>query len=64
MMPHPSRDYPWLTLAETGQYLRLSRESVRRLIRAGQLTPHRVGRRVLVARDQLEQLVHAADSSP
>jgi excisionase family DNA binding protein len=64
MMPHTPRDHPWLTLAETGQYLRLSRESVRRLIRSGRLTPHRVGRRVLIARDQLEQLVRGGASAP
>lgn len=43
----------WLTLAEVAQYLRLSKRTVSRMIKAGRLPAKRVGRAVRIARSQL-----------
>jgi len=43
----------WLTLAEVAQYLRLSKRTVSRMIKAGRLPAKRVGKAVRIARSQL-----------
>ncbi len=43
----------WLTLAEVAQYLRLSKRTVSRMIKAGRMPAKRVGRAVRIARSQL-----------
>jgi excisionase family DNA binding protein len=43
----------WLTLAEVAQYLRLSKRTVSRMIKAGRLPAKRVGRAIRIARSQL-----------
>lgn len=51
--PMPLATDEWLTLAEVAQYLRLSKRTVSRMIKAGRLPAKRVGRAVRIARSQL-----------
>ena len=51
--PTPLAADEWLTLAEVAQYLRLSKRTVSRMIKAGRLPAKRVGRAVRIARSQL-----------
>ena len=51
--PAPLAADEWLTLAEVAQYLRLSKRTVSRMIKAGRLPAKRVGRAVRIARSQL-----------
>ena len=51
--PTPLAADEWLTLAEVAQYLRLSKRTVSRMIKAGRMPAKRVGRAVCIARSQL-----------
>lgn len=51
--PTPLAADEWLTLAEVAQYLRLSKRTVSRMIKAGRLPAKRVGRAIRIARSQL-----------
>ena len=56
---------PWLTVREAAEHSRLSQESIRRLLSGGQLTGYRPIRgRVLIARDELDNLIATATKSP
>jgi excisionase family DNA binding protein len=48
---------PFLSVPETAAYLRTSRQAVDDLLSAGKLARRKVGRRTLVARADVEQLV-------
>jgi excisionase family DNA binding protein len=50
---------PYLTVAEAADVSRLSVPTVRSLIRRGKLKGHRVGRRVVVKRAELERFLDA-----
>lgn len=53
----PANDAPYLTVAEAAAHARVSPGTVRRWVRAGELTRHEAGARVLVRRDELEALL-------
>jgi len=48
---------PLKSVEEAAELLRISRWTVRSYIKAGKLRPVRLGRRVLLAEDELERLV-------
>ncbi len=55
----PAPPSPWLSIPEAAEYLRTSRQAVDDLLSAGRLARHKVGRRTLVARNELQALVTA-----
>ncbi|MDP9417215.1 MAG: helix-turn-helix domain-containing protein [Actinomycetota bacterium] len=50
----PATTSPWLDVDEAAAYLRCSRQRIYDLRHAGDLTPHRDGRRLLFRRDDLD----------
>ena len=53
----PSATSPYLTIKQAAEASSLAPSTVRLLIRKGQLIAHRVGRRVLIKRCDLEQFL-------
>ncbi len=53
-----------LTIAEAARVLRISRSAAYRAVRVGELPSIRVGRRVLVPRCRLEELLGENGKSP
>ncbi|WP_336897464.1 helix-turn-helix domain-containing protein [Novosphingobium sp.] len=51
--PTPLAADEWMTVAEVAQFLRLSKRTVSRMIKAGRLPAKRLGRAVRIARSQL-----------
>ena len=55
----------WLTVEMAASYASLSPESIRRLLTAGQLMAHRPRKgRVLIDREQLDNVISTATSTP
>lgn len=52
---------PWLTVKECAAYLRMSHETIRNMVRAGQLTAYRPRERgtILLSRKQIDGMVEA-----
>ena len=52
---------PWLTVKEAAAYLRMSHETIRNMIRAGELTAYRPRPRgtILLSREQVDSIVKA-----
>jgi excisionase family DNA binding protein len=53
---------PYLTIPEAAEYLRCSRQRIYDLLSAGRLTRYKDGRRVLVARAELEAHLRIAET--
>jgi excisionase family DNA binding protein len=55
----PANELPpeYLSTSEAASLARVSVYTIRRWVRAGELTRHQAGSRVLVARDELEKLL-------
>jgi len=52
-----ANDSSYLNVAEAASLARVSPGTIRRWVRAGELTRHEAGTRVLVRRDELERLL-------
>ena len=48
---------PVLSIDEVAEHLGLHRKTIEKMIRLGDLTPTRVGRRVMVRVDELQQFI-------
>lgn len=53
----PEPESPYLSVREAAEWLRTSRQAVDDMLSSGKLRRHKVGRRTLVARADLEALV-------
>jgi excisionase family DNA binding protein len=54
---------PWLTAAETAEYLRCPVSRVRKLTSTAEIPCHRDGRRVLYRREDLDQFVRSGGAA-
>ena len=54
--PEPPRE--WISTTEAAEYAGVSRQTILELRRSGQLTKSGIGRRALVNRAELDQLIH------
>ena len=65
LVTQPVPTQRWLTLEQAGTYAGVSEKSIRRLIDAGKLTPHRLVKgRVLVDVRELDAVVASSTSRP
>lgn len=53
----PANDTGYLSIREAATFARVAPGTVRRWVRAGELTRHEAGSRVLVKRDELEKFL-------
>jgi excisionase family DNA binding protein len=58
-MASRSAPTPFLTIAETAEYLTVSKLTVSRLLKAGRLSSVKLGRRTLVRKSAVDALVRA-----
>jgi excisionase family DNA binding protein len=55
---------PWLSLAESSNYLRVSERQLQRLVARGKVRSTTIGRRRLLHRDDLDKLATGEETAP